>query len=277
MKTLTRILFVLLAQLSMTTVMAQNQTLLISESDLPYTEETWFAYEGEPIQQDDIVGCWDQGKRIISAAYTSEGWLVILAKNTPYTMQTYYVSADWPEQWIAAKAKEGFVMTSVSRSEKEWLVVLSQGTGITRQMVWRQEWSQLAPWIAENTNKGYCITDLAFDGQAWTVVMSENSKYSSQGYLWANSTQELMELVQREVWGKGFNIHQVEYGAGKYLVVYGNYARGDSRFQNLQISPDEVKEYIREQWAKGICITYVGGGLPDLTVKPVKKRWIKRN
>ena len=116
-------------------------------------------------------------------------------------------------------------MTSVSRSEKEWLVVLSQGTGITRQMVWRQEWSQLAPWIAENTNKGYCITDLAFDGQAWTVVMSENSKYSSQGYLWANSTQELMELVQREVWGKGFNIHQVEYGAGKYLVVYGTASR----------------------------------------------------
>ena len=277
MKHFKKLCLVLFAQLAVTAATAQNPTLLISESGLPYTEETWFAYEGQPIDQNDIVNCWNEGKRIISAAYTSEGWLVILAKNTPYTMQTYFVSADWPEEWIAAKSKEGYVVTAVSRSEKDWLVVLSQGTGITRQTIWRQTWDQLAPWIAENTRNGYCITSLAFDGQAWTVVMSENSNYTSQGYLWANSTAELMEMVQMEVWRKGFNLHQVEYGAGKYVVVYGNYERGDGRFQNLQISPDQVKDYIREQWDKGICITYVGGGLPDLTKKPVSKRWIKRN
>ena len=270
-----KLLSVLLLQLCVMAA-AQNPTLLISESGLPYTEETWFAYEGNPIEQNDIEGCWNEGKRIISAAYTSEGWLLVLAKNTPYTMQTYYVSADWPEEWIAAKTKEGYVVTSLSRNEKDWLVVLSQGTGITRQAIWRQTWDQLAPWIAENTRNGYCITDLAFDGRAWTVVMSLNSKYSSQGYLWANSTSELMAMVQREVWGKGYNLHQVEYGAGKYVVVFGNFEWGDGRFQNLQISPDNVKDYIREQWDKGICVTYIGGGLPDLTVKPVKKSWIKR-
>ena len=43
MERLKRLLLVLLAQVSVTAVLAQSPTLLISESDLPYTEETWFA------------------------------------------------------------------------------------------------------------------------------------------------------------------------------------------------------------------------------------------
>ena len=58
---------------AVTLASAQSKTLLVSESGTPYTEETWYAYEDEgSIDQNDIVGCWNQGKRIISAAYTSE-------------------------------------------------------------------------------------------------------------------------------------------------------------------------------------------------------------
>ena len=68
---------VLLMQVSVA-VMAQDKTLLISESGLPYTAQTWFAYGSGNIDQNDIVGCWDQGKRIVTAAYTGEGWFVIM-------------------------------------------------------------------------------------------------------------------------------------------------------------------------------------------------------
>ena len=221
----------LLIQLSAMVVFAQqDKTLLISESGLPYTAQTWFAYGSEDIDQKDIVGCWDQGKRIVTAAYTGEGWFVIMAGNTPYSMQTYLASDQWPEEWIAKKTQEGYAITSMSRSNKQW-------------------------------RYGYSITDLAFDGKQWLVVMSQNSKFVSQGYFISDTTNDMMRSIQSEVWNKGFNLHQVAYGGGKYIVTFGNYAYGDERFQNLQVCPDDPKEYIRQQWERGICIAYIGGGL----------------
>ena len=244
-----------------TVMTAQNKTLLISESGHPYTEQTWYAYGvGEPLDENDIIGNWNLGKRIISAAYTKEGWLVVMAKNSEYVQQSFSLTKEWPEEWIAEKTKSGYAITTLSRSEKEWLVVMSQGSGITSQTIWRNEWDELAPWITEQKSNGYFITDLAFDGEAWTVVMSRTPKYISQGYFWEKSTTELMNRVQSTVWGRGFNLHQVVYGKGNYVVVYGNYSRGDNRFQNLQIDPDDAKAYIRQQWNRSICITYVGGG-----------------
>ena len=243
-------------------MMAQSKTLLISESGLPYTEQTWYAYGvGEPLDERDITSNWNLGKRIVSAAYTKEGWLVVMAKNTGYVQQSFSLTKEWPEEWIAEKTKSGYAITSLSRSEKEWLVVMSQGSGIASQIIWRNEWAELAPWITEQKGNGYFMTDLAFDGKAWTVVLSRTPKYISQGYFWEPSTSELMDRVQSNVWGRGFNLHKVVYGEGNYVVVYGNYARGDNRFQNLQVSPDDAKEYIRQQWNRGISIAYVGGGL----------------
>ena len=251
---------VVLMQVSATAALAQDKTLLISESGLPYSEQTWYAYGSGDIEEADITGCWNQGKRIVTAAYTTEGWFVIMAKNTGYTMQTYVVTEEWPEQWIAEKTQEGYAITSLARSDKQWLVVLSQGSGITRQVIWQNTWSDLAPWMAEQKNVGYCVTDMAYDGKMWMVVMSQNSKYNSQGYIIADSTNDMMSKIQTEVWGRGFNLHQVEYGGGNYIVTYGNYSRNDGRFQNLQINPDDPKEYIRQQWERGICIAYIGGG-----------------
>jgi len=252
---------VVLMQVSATVALAQDKTLLISESGLPYTAQTWFAYGSENIDQKDIVGCWDQGKRIVTAAYTGEGWFLIMAGNTGYSMQTYLVSEAWPEDWIAQKTQEGYAITSMSRSNSQWLVVLSQGSGISRQIIWQNTWDNLAPWIAEQKGYGYSITDLAFDGKQWLVVMSQNSKFVSQGYFISETTNDMMRSIQSEVWNKGFNLHQVAYGGGKYIVTFGNYARGDERFQNLQVNPDDPKDYIRQQWEKGICIAYIGGGL----------------
>ena len=262
------LIVVMLMLLSAMAAVAQDKTLLISESGLPYTAQTWFAYGSENIDQNDIVDCWDQGKRIVTAAYTSEGWFVIMAGNTGYSMQTYSVSDNWPEEWIAKKTQEGYAITSLSRSPTQWLVVLSQGSGITRQIIWQNTWDNLAPWIAEQKGNGYSITDLAFDGKQWLVVMSQNSKFVSQGYFLTSSTNDMMFNIQSEVWNKGYNLHQVVYGDGKYIVTYGNYAYGDDRFQNLQVNPDDPKEYIRKQWERGICIAYIGGGL----VPPSKKR-----
>ena len=262
MKNYSSLVITLLLCLWTITSNAQSKTLLVSESGLPYTEQTWYAYcAGQSLVETDITSSWNLGKRIVSAAYTSEGWLVIMARNTEYTQQSFSLTDEWPEQWIEDKTKQGFAITSLSRSEKEWLIVMSQGSGITGQTIWRNSWTNLAPWIKEQYNNGYFITDLAYDGKAWTVVMSKTPKYLSQGYLWESDTSELLSRVEHGVWGRGFNLHQVVYGEGSYVVIFGNYANGDKRFQNLQVNPDDPKEYIREQWNRGISIAYVGGGL----------------
>ena len=244
-----------------TVVTAQDRTLLISESGSPYTEQTWFAYGwGAPICEDDIADNWNLGKRIISAAYTREGWLLVMAKNTEYIHQAFSLTQDWPEEWIAEKIKSNYVITTISKSEKNWFVVMSQGSDISSQRVWRNDWSELAPWIRENKASGYYITDLVFDGEAWTVVMSRTNKYTTQGYFWSKSVPEMMDRGKSEVFAKGFNLHQVVYGHGHYVVVYGNYSRGNDRFQNLQVDPEDAKAYIRQQWNRSNSISYVGGG-----------------
>ena len=215
-----KLLFALLLMQVSAVAMAQDKTLLISESGLPYTAQTWFAYGSENIDQKDIVACWDQGKRIVTAAYTGEGWFVIMAGNTRYTMQTYLVSEEWPEAWIAQKTQEGYAITSMSRSHSQWLVVLSQGSGISSQIIWQNTWDNLVPWIAEQKRYGYSITDLAFDGKQWLVVMSQNSKFVSQGYFTSDTNNDMMRSIQSEVWNKGFNLHQVAYGGGKYIVTF---------------------------------------------------------
>ena len=258
-----KILFaILLMQFAVVAVIAQNKTLIISESGLPYTEQSWFSYGlGGSLDESDITNSWNQGKRVVSAAYTSEGWLILVAKNSGYSRQTFTISEQWPAEWIEAKTKENYAVTSMARSESQWLVVMSQGSGITRQTMWQSSWSQLAPWITEQKGNGYFITDLAYDGKLWTVVMSQGTPYTSQGYFWATTTNELMGRVQTDVWGKGFNLHQVVYGEDHYVAVFGNYRQGDDRFQNLQITPDDPKEYIRQQCERGIGVAYVGGGL----------------
>ncbi len=261
MKDYSRFILVCLLCLSSISVCAQRKTFLVSESGLPYTEQTWFAYGmGQPLVETDITSNWNLGKRIVSAAYTNEGWLVIMAKNTEYIHQSFSLTDKWPEEWIERKSKAGFAITSLSRSDKEWFIVMSQGSGITGQTIWRNSWANLAPQITEQMANGFFITDLAYDGKAWTVVMSKTPKYLSQGYMWEASTSELLSRVQNGIWRRGFNIHQIVYGEGSYVVVFGNYSNGDERFQNLQINPDDAKKYIREQWNKGICIAYVGGG-----------------
>lgn len=264
MKNCSRLIVAYLLSIWCVSVNAQSKTLLISESGLPYTEQTWYAYgDGQPLVETDITSNWNLGKRIVSAAYTSEGWLVIMAKNTEYTHQSFSLTDEWPEEWIETKSKQGFAITSLSRSNKEWLIVMSQGSGIKGQTIWRNSWANLAPWITEQKANGYFITDLAYDGKAWTVVMSQTPKYLSQGYMWEANTSELLSRVQHGIWARGFNIHQIVYGEGSYVVVFGNFSNGDERFQNLQVNPDDPKEYIREQWNKGICIAYVGGGAPQ--------------
>lgn len=243
-------------------LMAENKTIIIAESDLPYSEQTWFSSGNSTLQEDKIKKHWDEGRRITSIAFTANGWFVTMAKNTSYTTQTYKLSSQWPKDWITQKKNDGFYITSCAYDGSQWVVVMSKGTGYTSQTWNRNTWSELKPWIKEKWDNGYRITETAFNGYYWTIVMSKTDKIDGQGYLWA--TNDLKTKIKNDVWDKDYNVQLINYAEGSYFVVYCKYSKNNNRAQNYVIQTSDLKKYIKERWDNSQDIAYIGGGEPSI-------------
>lgn len=240
---------------------AQNKTFIICETDIPYQQQTWFySGLGNKLDEANIKQYWDKGFRITSAAYTSKGWFVTMAQNTGLTEQTYKLSSSWPEKWFKAKWQEGYQITSMGRSDSQWLFVMSKGSGITIQSVWMAEWSKLSAWISKMMKEYYFITAMAYNGNNWTIVLSKDSEYSTQGYFFTDTQNELDRKTKDIVWNRGYKLHKIGYGNGKYFVVYGNYKDKNNRRQNYIVNPNNAKQYISAKWKDNLHIAYIGGG-----------------
>lgn len=110
-------------------IKAEDKTLIITETVLPYTSQTWLYSGSNPFPGKDIGKNWDEGRRITSVAYTKNGWFVTMAKNTGIGMQTYSTDVSWPGEWISKNWNDGYRITSVAKSCNHWCVVMSQGSG----------------------------------------------------------------------------------------------------------------------------------------------------
>lgn len=246
-------------------VKSQDKTILVTENNLPYTSQTWFfSGVGNSLQESSIKKNWDEGRRIISVAYTNNGWFVTMAKNTGIGMQTYSYSADWPDKWINNNWNDEYRLTSISRGNGRWCVVMSKGSGYTAQTWNRNTWSEIVKWSEKNRNEGFFITDMAYDGSCWTVVMSKDSQYLSQDYLMASSYDDLVSKINKEIWDKSYRIQLLEYGGGSYLVVYGNYSKDNGRGQSFSVNSSNIGDFIDKKWAASQNIAYVGGGYSNM-------------
>ena len=239
----------------------QDKTIILSESDQPYTSQAWFySGVGNELQKDEIKKNWDEGRRITSVAYTKNGWFVTMAKATGIGMQTYYYDSDWPDDWIKKKWDENYYITSISCNHSKWMIVMSQGLGYTGQTWSYNTTKEQKNWYEEKRDEGYYLTSATYSGDKWFMVMSKGSPYSSQAYLWAESYDELVSEVNTKIWDKSYRVHFIEYGGGYYLVVYGNYANNNGRGQSFQVNPSDVEDYIDKRWNESYHITYLGGG-----------------
>lgn len=240
---------------------AQNQTILITEQALPYTNQTWFySGKGNNLQEDNITEKWNkQNLRITSAAYTNNGWFVTMAKNTGIGMQTYSYTNQWPREWIKNKWEENYSITSVAKGKDKWFIVMSQGLDYKQQSYWRNSWDKLTGWIKEKWSNGYYITDIAYDGSHWSVVMSQTKKFISQGYLWCYNYESLQKNIKEEIWDKRYHIHFIESTGEKYLVVYGKYRMNNNKMQSYSIIDSDISGYISKKWNNSYNISYIGG------------------
>lgn len=247
-------------------VKAQDyETILVFESGLPYTEQTWFySGKGNALQQDNIKKHWDEGRRITSAAYTGNGWFVTMSKNTGIGMQTYHYNTYWPTNWIKTKWDEGYHITTISKSDTHWFVVMSQGEGFTSQTYFRSSTGldiyKLDEWIEEKKYEGFLATSIAYDSENYNlvVVMSKKSEYSIQE-MFTFTYPELNSIIKL-IWDLGQNIHLIEYMGVGYVVFGGSYEVDNRRVQRYVINPSDVKSVIDEQWNENMNISYIGGG-----------------
>lgn len=242
---------------------ANNETLMLCEGGIPCTAQSWF-YSGSnnALQEDKIKQGWDDGYRIMSAAYTYNGWFVTMGKGTGYTMQTYNYTTQEPAEWIQQKWSEGYYITSYAGSRTHWLVVMTQGTGYTQQCRLRGvTFADLKPDIDEAYSEGYRVTCATWSGWDWVIVMSKNSGYAMQtcGIRdWLGTQNDIGSHWSNNDW----TLCVLEYnGEGQYFYVLSQYADGHkSNGQNYKLAPANWNDYISERWKEGRYIRYIGGG-----------------
>lgn len=265
MKELLRKIVVPLVMLAIgTTATAQDKLLLLTQSNLGYTAQTWFySGSGNELQEDQIQTNWDEGRYITSAAHTTKGWFVTMAKNTGLTYQTYHYGKEWPGDWIKQKRNEGCYITTIASNRTKWFIVLSKGTGYTDQCTFGyDDWSENADRIRNLWDEGYCITQATYTGSNWFIVMSLNSGYDRQRYFWGSSFDEIDPKIRKQ-WDDGYSITLLEFGDGEYFVVSSTFKDNSHDAQTYIINPSQPKEFISRQWNNSQDIAYVGGGYED--------------
>ena len=239
---------------------AQDNLIILTETGTGYQNQSWFSSgRGNELQQDKIKKFWDEGKYITSAAYSSRGWFVTMARNCGYTAQRYHYGKDWPSDWILQCFNEGYYMTAVSSGIGKWFIVMSAGTGYTDQTWTFNTWSKDAEFIEEKWNAGYRITEAAKCNGIWLVVMSKNSGIGMQTYSMQSSYENLSSKA-KELWNKDYSVQLIEYADGQYFMVAAQYNDGHEPQQSFNVFQGSPDDYISKQWDKGHDIAFVGGG-----------------
>lgn len=254
-------IFVFIILMQALAAYAQDNLMLVMQEGTPYQEQHWFySGSGKELQEASIKEHWDAGRRITSAAYTSKGWFVTMAKNTGYTQQAYIYTKDFPSDWIKTKWGEGYYISTFAASPSKYFVVMSKGLQYDNQRYRSNpKWEVVKEWIKANWDEDYYITDATYTADGWLVVMSKTSKYTTQGYFFANSSEEAKEKIF-EQWKVDKNITLMEYGNGQYFVVYSKYRDNNDIEQNFQINGSDPREYIQKHWDEKLNIAYIGGG-----------------
>ena len=106
------------------TVRSQDNLILLMEKQTGLSSQTWFYCGfGKELDTKLIEKHWNEGRRITSAAYTTYGWFVTMAKNSGLTWQSYHYNSDWPTEWLAEHRKNNRYITSISGSAGKWFIV----------------------------------------------------------------------------------------------------------------------------------------------------------
>lgn len=88
-----RLISILITFCFSTHLMAQDNTIIFTEHNSNLSGQVYFTSGyGRELPTSHIKKYWDQGKYITSAAYTLEGWFLIMSNTSDISDQAYYYS-----------------------------------------------------------------------------------------------------------------------------------------------------------------------------------------
>ena len=84
----------------------------------------------------NLLRRWDNGYHVIDAAYANGEWVFCYAKNSGWTLQSYYYGLNFPADWINKKYNEdGKSVTTIAYGGGKWLVFVSDYSLKKKQIV----------------------------------------------------------------------------------------------------------------------------------------------
>lgn len=217
---------------------AQNLIILAQQETKMYNQTWFYSGSGNSLQETKIKEYWNEDFYINSIAYTSKGWFVTMAKGLKWTNQSYSYKSSWPDEWIHEKKKAGYMITSLSSSNSNWMVVMSQNTDYNAQEICSAPWATQREWIKKWWNNDYYITSVTCRNGMWTVVMSKTSLYTDQTYMFSSTVDGIKEKIKIK-WDEGYRIIAFEYGGGEYLCVMCKLANAKTPMQKYQINSSD--------------------------------------
>ena len=246
------------------TARSQDNLILLMEKQTGLSSQTWFYCGfGKELDTKLIEKHWNEGRRITSAAYTTYGWFVTMAKNSGLTWQSYHYNSDWPIEWLAEHRKNNRYITSISGSAGKWFIVVSGGTGYTDQITNCGDWDCVNQWIQKSWKEDFRVTNVTRYRSGWYVIMSKNSGIDGQTYCFVTEP-ELKSKVEK-LRAEGYYLQIIEFADGQYFIISCTYKNGKKPMQTYHISPNNPGACILEERDKERNIAYIGGGFNSST------------
>lgn len=239
---------------------------MTGRTGLGYTAQRWFASgPGNKLQASQIKEYWDQGYRITSAAYTSNGWTIVMSTGAQYTMQTYHYGTNWPTDWLDERLKEGYRMTDVTQGEGgEWFIVMSQSDTPLKDDWIVGDWENTLRYeVKKKWADGYSIDNVCSytcsRGSGWIVHFVK--KPEQQIVKWTDSNQPYENYIA-EMYEKGYVIDIIETGStDEIMMVFTKRADGTLYRWGTNLDSDAFRTEAQNIYDQGGHIAHVGGGL----------------
>lgn len=238
---------------------AERQTIVITESGLPYSSQVSFSGSDIHYIDDQITKYYDEDHYITSVSYTSNNWLVVMSTESGYLSQTMKITSSWPGEWISEQWKKGYYITSLASNGSLWFVVLSKDPRFSGQTYNINTWETVKPWISERWDEDYDITEAAYDGTCWAVVMTKTNYIKNQRF--SRFSGDVKQIIQEKSWDNDYNIQLLNYGGGYFFLVASKYVQNNDRQQSYCIQTSRYTDFIESEGNNSRLIAYVGGGI----------------
>ncbi|KAL3655960.1 hypothetical protein CASFOL_000356 [Castilleja foliolosa] len=113
--------------------------------------------------------------------------------------------------WISKQWKEGSRVTAMATSRTTWAIVMSRGTGFSKQVV-ELDFGYPSEGIHKRFSEGYRITSTAATSDQTAIVLSIPKIKNREHMQETLRTTEFPSALIKEKWGKHIYVDSVCYG-----------------------------------------------------------------